>query len=197
MFKRIATTGFRRVGWLVVLGIAAAVAAGISYAAIASSGGTISACMDARGTLKVIDAESGVSCGAGKQLLSWNEQGPQGIPGQQGAKGDPGPQGAKGDPGLQGLPGVSGYELVAGNSSINSNYLKEIVLECPPGKKPLGGGGYIVNPTNGAYVPGVALTASYQNTLWGEDVWIVTAREIVATDDIWQLNGQVACGAVR
>jgi hypothetical protein len=120
--------------WVVLPAIVAAVAAaGIAHAAIPSSNGTISACLDAKGALKVIDAEAGTTCAAGREPLTWNQQGPQGAPGV------PGP---KGDPGLQGAPGVSGYELVADTSAFTSVHAKELVLECPSGKKPLGGGGY-------------------------------------------------------
>jgi hypothetical protein len=48
-----------------------AVAAGVGYAAIPGSDGTISACKDARGGLKVIDAEAGQTCKSDQQLLTW------------------------------------------------------------------------------------------------------------------------------
>ena len=67
----------------IILAVAAAlaVATGVGYAAIPSSTGAISACKDSKGALKVIDAEAGETCGAGKQLLTWNQQGPPGPAG--------------------------------------------------------------------------------------------------------------------
>ena len=98
-----------------VLALAAlAVAAGVGYAAIPAANGTISACKDAKGTLKVIDAESGQTCNANQQLLQWNQQGP---------------------------PGFSGYEVVTGNTASENSGSKLVILECPAGKRALGGGG--------------------------------------------------------
>ena len=192
MLNDVRTAFLRRAVWILVLGVLA-IGAGVSYAAIPSSNGTISACLDAKGALKVIDAEAGTTCGTGRQLLTWNQQGPQGVPGPQGPKGDPGP---KGEAGPQGIAGVSGYELVSNTSAFSSTHTKELVLECPSGKKPLGGGGTTA-VYNGGPPPGVALTESYQNTLWGKDVWILQAREIVPLEDNWSLSGQVACGVVQ
>src|SRR5438093_8667590 len=95
---------FRKARLVVALGVVAAVAAGVSYAAIPSSNGTISACLDAKGGLKVIDVETGGTCGANTKLLTWNQQGPPGTPGP------------KGDPGT---PGVSmGFEFYGLNKTV-------------------------------------------------------------------------------
>ena len=51
----------------------AVVAGGVGYAAIPSADGTISACKDSTGALKVIDAEAGETCRAGQELLTWNQ----------------------------------------------------------------------------------------------------------------------------
>lgn len=80
-----------------VLGVLA-LAAGIAYASIPDSSGTIYACYTkSGGALRVIDA-SVTNCKQGEQLLSWNVQG---VPGPQG------PQGPQGPPGPQGEPGTS------------------------------------------------------------------------------------------
>jgi len=60
------------------------VIAGVSYAAIPSSNGTISACKDRNGVLRVIDADAGQTCAGNSQLLTWNQQG---VPGSQGPAG--------------------------------------------------------------------------------------------------------------
>lgn len=62
----------------------AATAVGVGYAAIPSANGTITACRDTKGSLKVIDAEAGQTCNANQQSLTWNQQGPAGPEGPQG-----------------------------------------------------------------------------------------------------------------
>jgi hypothetical protein len=66
---------------LVVAVVASAVAAiaVTAYATIPSTSGTITGCVDARGSLAVVDADA--SCGAGRKPLIWNRQGPAGPPG--------------------------------------------------------------------------------------------------------------------
>jgi hypothetical protein len=57
---------------LAVAAIAVGIA-GVSSAAIPSANGTISACKDAKGGLKVIDAEAGQTCPSNQQLLTWKQ----------------------------------------------------------------------------------------------------------------------------
>lgn len=52
-----------------------------------------------------------------------------------------GPQGPKGDTGAAGAPGVSAYEIVHWTASpLNVGDLGHVQVECPAGKKALGGG---------------------------------------------------------
>lgn len=76
-----------------LLVLAAIGAASIAYAAIPAANGVISGCVDKTGALKLIDAEAGVTCGGGKQLVAWNKQGPAGPQGPQGPQGPAGPPG--------------------------------------------------------------------------------------------------------
>jgi len=110
----------------VALALAAAVAliASISYAAIPAANGTISACKDNKGTLKVIDAEAGQTCPGNQPPLTWNQQGPAGPAGS---------------------PGVSGYERVFGQSGPNDSDTKATFASCPAGKTAIGGGAAIKN----------------------------------------------------
>jgi hypothetical protein len=56
-----------------------------------------------------------------------------------GPKGDPGPQGPKGD---AGVPGISGYQIVYGDAvDVNPGQFGVAHVDCPAGKKVLGGGG--------------------------------------------------------
>jgi hypothetical protein len=154
-----------RLTLLIVAGAVLAIAAGVSYAAIPSSSGTISACKDNKGALKVIDAEAGQTCSANQQLLTWNQQGP---PGQS---------------------GVSGYEVVEADSVSNDSTAEKVAgATCPNGKVPVGGGAKILRTDTGAW-GGVALVKSGP-TATG---WIADAREIVPTDVGWYVLVQVIC----
>ena len=99
-----------------------AVAAGVGYASIPSSSGTISACRDNKGVLRVIDAEAGQTCANNQQLLTWNQQGPAGPPGPA---------------------GISGYETVIASADTNGDNEATATVQCPPGKVILGGGANI------------------------------------------------------
>jgi len=98
------------------------------------------------------------------------------------------PAGPKGDKGEQGLPGVSDRELVSASTASNSTNLKQLRPNCPTGKQPLGGGGFINGTLSGA-----ALAASFPTATGG---WVVTAYEVVATSASWSLNVNVVCAKV-
>jgi hypothetical protein len=109
-FKRIVRSSLLGVGAAAAL-VVASVATGL--AAIPDSGsGVISGCYKAsNGSLRVIDAEAGETCGNSELAVAWNEQGepgPQGEPGAQGPAGPIGPAGPQGEPGVQGPAGPIG-----------------------------------------------------------------------------------------
>ena len=67
--------------------------AGIAFAAIPGSDGTISACFKkTRKILRVINAEAGQTCRSDERPLSWNQEGP---PGPTGSPGPPAHRGAQ------------------------------------------------------------------------------------------------------
>jgi hypothetical protein len=157
-----------------------AVAAGVGYAAIPASDGTISACKDARGGLKVIDAEAGQTCKPDQQLLTWNQQGPQGSPGPAGP---------------QGPAGISGLVTPTGNSAYNSNDVKEFFIQCPAGKTAISGSANAIHYGIGSVedeMPGVALV-EFRTT---GDGWFAVAQEIVPTSEPWALWGNAVCVTV-
>jgi Phage Tail Collar Domain/Collagen triple helix repeat (20 copies) len=66
-------------------------------------------------------------CGAGEKLLTWNQQGPQGLAGAAGhvgATGSAGPQGAAGPPGGAGPRGVTGPTGPTGTVDTSQFYTK-------------------------------------------------------------------------
>jgi hypothetical protein len=159
-----------------VLAVAALGAvAGVAYGAIPSSDGTITACVDPKGGIKIVDVETGVTCGTGKKALSWN---------QQGAAGPAGPA------------GVSGYETVSATSTTDSTSSRSMVAICPYGKKVIGGGGYVWRPSVGGgtlIVHGIGLV---QNGALNENGWTASAEEIVPTSDSCYLQVRAICANV-
>jgi hypothetical protein len=67
-------------------------------------------------------------------------RGARGATGPAGAQGATGAPGAKGETGAQGVPGLSGLEQVSSVSAANSQTYKSHSVNCPTGKKALGGG---------------------------------------------------------
>jgi hypothetical protein len=82
---------------LVVLGYGVGVTVNSTFSVDASSPSTtFHACLKG-GLLSKVSA-SGVSCGSGYKLISWNEKGTQGIQGVRGVQGNQGNQGNPGTP---------------------------------------------------------------------------------------------------
>jgi hypothetical protein len=107
--------------------------AGIANASIPNNG-VITACyLKSSGSLKVIDPTV-TNCKNNETKLEWNQTGPAGPPGQDGANG------------TNGQDGVSGYEIVTSDRDVSgvSGALGGLSVDCPAGKKALGGGGQYV-----------------------------------------------------
>jgi hypothetical protein len=143
--------------------VVASVATGI--AAIPDSGsGVISGCYKAsNGSLRVIDAQGGQSCGNSEVELWWNQVGPAGLQGETGPtgpqgetgptgpegpqgetgpQGPQGPQGPAGPPGADGAPGPAGtvvIEEAQNNFSIGPGE-DTAEVACAEGYKATGGG---------------------------------------------------------
>ena len=88
--------------------------------------------------------------------------------------GPPGPAGPPGEQGPPGVPGLVGYEVVDAKFQIGDlvpNRLEGHTAECPPGKKVLGGGGYLlswVDSLNDWVRVGVPV---HMSEPWGERGW--------------------------
>ena len=70
------------------------------------SGGTLRACANEEGRLKLL--KSGEHCKRGTKSVSWSQTGPAGAPGGRGATGAGGPAGPTGAAGSPGATGASG-----------------------------------------------------------------------------------------
>lgn len=98
---------------VIVAALVLLASAGVAVAAIPAQDGTISACYDSKGNLRVVDA--GESCAKSETALTWNQQGPpgvQGLPGEDGEKGDTGEPG----PGLASVEELEGLACRVGES---------------------------------------------------------------------------------
>jgi len=98
------------------------------------------------------------------------DQGPVGPTGATGPKGETGPAGPQGPAGPAGPSGISGWEYrVSPGKSIPGNSPAYEPVDCPDGKKALGGGGS--TESAGVYVfasaptdPGTGWVVGYNNT---------------------------------
>jgi hypothetical protein len=118
---RLSRFGLPLLALVVASGVALAV--GVAHATIPGAGGVISACyQDRNGALRVIDADLN-KCDAAERMLTWN---------MAGATGPTGPSGNS---------GISGYTVVQGGSGSTTLGVASATVNCPAGKRALGGGG--------------------------------------------------------
>ena len=111
-------------------------------------------------------------------VLAAGPAGPQGKMGPQGPKGDTGP------------PGISAYELVHNASAFDSIDAKSALVNCPEGKKVIGGG-TDVSP----FSEPTAVRQSFPFT--GQPSgWFGNAYETTPTSESWSLFVYAICANV-
>jgi len=112
-------------------------------------------------------------------------QGPQGEKGDKGEQGPAGPQGPQGAAGQPGPSGVSGWEVrTSPGTSIPGNQGGVAPVDCPAGKKALGGGGSsnsygVTLVTSAPSDPGTGWIAAFQNgysTARTVYAWVICAN---------------------
>lgn len=103
-----------------------------------------------------------------------------------------GQQGAQGPQGPQGVPGLAGLEIVQASSSFSSSPERTLVVDCPAGKRLVGGGAGAWGRAMISIPREVALTASHP---LDEDSWLAAAQEIAATETEWFLRASAVCAA--
>ncbi len=165
----------RRVALLVTLLLVVAGAAGASATDSRAGGNRLTGCRStSTGVLDQVKAgllPMGGACGAGELMVTWNKTGPQG---RQGPRGYTGATGATGTPGAS---GVSGWEMRQATGATDSSSPKAVAVDCPPGKKVVGGGGYASGSLS------VAIRGS-----WPYDTgtgWSVSGLELSPTAENW------------
>ena len=128
--------------------VVAALAGGAAYATIPNSGVIHGCYTRSGGALRVIDG-SVTNCRSSETALDWNvagAQGPQGPVGPAGPVGPPAPQvpqgptGPAGPQGPAGPTGISNWEFVNKGYAIPADGNESLSVDCPSGKKVLGGG---------------------------------------------------------
>jgi hypothetical protein len=83
-----------------------------------SGGGTLRACANEEGTLKLLKA--GKHCKKGQKAVSWSQTGPTGAKGAAGAPGAGGPAGANGAAGSPGASAVNLWARVAADGTLQA-----------------------------------------------------------------------------
>jgi hypothetical protein len=107
----------------------------------------------------------------------------------RGQAGQQGPQGPKGD---AGPPGLSGVQIVQASSAFVSSPEQTVTVDCPPGKRLVGGGAGVWGRAM-IWIPrGVALAVSQPID---EDTWLAKGQEIVETDESWFVQVRAVCAA--
>lgn len=151
---------------------------GSSYAltgrGFVGSDGSLNACVTkTSGAVRMVRAPT--RCHRDETLVSWNVQGPAGVPGPAGPKGDSGPAGPTGDPGPPGPAGAPGPKGDPGTSANLSFYTVVAhaliqggtVALCRPGDVAIGGGGLDATNVRGG------LAASEPQDVNTPDGWFV------------------------
>jgi len=100
------------------------------------------------------------------------------------------PVGATGPQGIPGPPGISGLQVVDRESTPSSEDAKELTLECPGGKKLLGGGAEV----GGSGFHSVAIDASKPEQ--DGTTWFAAAHEHTTTAETWFLRIRIICANV-
>ena len=117
------------------------------------------------------------------------EQGPAGPTGTTGPKGETGPAGAPGPAGPPGPSGISGWSYVTKAQSISPGVYGRWSVDCPDGKRALGGG-----VTSGG--PEVGTVSVMESGPAGQATgWLSSVRNngnVTTTEYVWAICAKVA-----
>lgn len=152
----------------------------IAFGAAASAGVVYACVNDSSGTVKVVGPTD--ACPTNWTALSWNQQGPKGDSGAPGATGPTGPAGA---------PGPSGAATVTYNYRFGGMVTGTSIARalCLPGEMVTGGGGFATDPSQ------AGLTQNHPiSTLDGVVAWGTTAIGWqVASENFGTVQAYVIC----
>jgi hypothetical protein len=94
--------------------------------------------------------------------------------------------------GPSGTSGIAGYEVVVGETAVDATPMKQLRVDCPEGKKALGAGWSVLDPTS-AILDG---SATYFEPAYDGTHWLVNARNNSAFAPEWKLRVRVVCAIV-
>ncbi|HEX8121709.1 MAG TPA: hypothetical protein VF549_10650 [Solirubrobacteraceae bacterium] len=118
-------------------------------------------------------------------------RGPRGFRGRQGPPGPIGPIGPVGPPGPAGAPGTSGVEIVSAATGSSSSDTRSGRVDCPAGKRILGGGADVDSDSSPA--PHVYLTDSIGSlTSWQANA----AEDEGGVEENWHITVYAICANV-
>jgi hypothetical protein len=101
-----------------------------------------------------------------------------------------GPAGPAGAAGPQGPPGTSGVQQIASTGASNSTATKSFQVDCPSGKRAIGGGGTLLGTTTNTFLS----TSRPSDAGTG---WIAAGRESSAGNaGNWAVQAWVVCATV-
>jgi hypothetical protein len=101
-----------------------------------------------------------------------------------------GPQGPAGAAGPQGPPGTSGLQQISSTGPSNSTASKSFQVDCPSGKRAVGGGGTLTGATTNTFLS----TSRPSDAGTG---WIAAGRESSAGNaGSWAVQAWVVCATV-
>lgn len=103
-----------------------------------------------------------------------------------------GAMGCVGPPGPMGPPGIAAYEVVIGETAVNSVAQKQLRVNCPEGKKALGAGWSVLDSTS-AILDG---RATYFEPAFDGSHWLVNAQNKSIFAPAWKLRVRVICANV-
>jgi len=86
---------------------------------------------------------------------------------------------------------ISGYEVVVGETPVDSSPTKQLQVKCPKGKKALGAGWSVLDPT-GAILEGEA--TCFEPEFDGSG-WLANAKNNSSFAPQWKLRVRVICGS--
>lgn len=139
---------------------------GIAGAAIPAADGTITACRNGKGVLKVINAEAGKKCPKGHKKLTW----------QSGA--------------ASAATGLDDAHWVTQATPSDKTIYKGLTVSCPVGEKAIAGGAQTLKAGIVAPQPAEAFLRSSTGSAGS---WSASARNFGSINDSWYLRVRVLC----
>src|SRR5262245_34359503 len=94
--------------------------------------------------------------------------------------------------GPAGPPGISAYEIVVGETAVDNMPTKQLQVNCPAGKKALGAGWSVLDPTS-AILDG---RATYFEPAFDGSHWLTNAQNNSGFAPTWKLRVRVICAVV-